>query len=315
MSVIPCGEKIRASEESAPWFLPENHRHYQVADSKKLERSPSIPENIDAGMNSKLKVEALDWSHDDLADTPSPIDIGFEEYGGGGESVLRGPDYSPSISVGSRKDAGARPLEELRPQLQETDLFTGFRFFENENMANRKVPGSPDLSDNGVHQSDYGRTNHVTTSVLKEDSRSELSLRVPYSPNEGLLKLLLEEAPRIYEELDKLEDSGFALGLDILPNQIDLYDDSDRSHFTGTSPAEISLAHLNKEYEKHFGYNMKQHNGWMRSLSGMLFQILRNMFHRSPLWHSTWGLLESGWCFAILPLQVLILHKTEMKRT
>jgi hypothetical protein len=141
----------------------------------------------------------------------------------------------------ARQEVTALPPKFLGPPLQsqETDSFDDLQFtghhksVESENSVIGKVPDSPDLSDNGVDQSDCGWTNRITTSALEGDLSSELSIRFPFSPNEGLLKLLLEAATQIYHELDKLEDSGFALGLDILPHQMDLFDEDDRTHFTG----------------------------------------------------------------------------------
>jgi hypothetical protein len=203
------------------------------------------------------------------------------------------------------RDSPLQPYQPLENMVHsyppETKSFSDFlstgnnKNFQSENTANDKVEDSRAVSNNGFHQLDSGWTNSVTTaSALEEDLISELSIRVPFSPNKGLFKLLLEAATQVYQELDKLEDSGFALGLDILPRQTDLFDEDDRSHFTGMSPADISLAHLYKVYERRSGCNMKRHGRWTRRSFGMLFQILRNIFHRSRLSHLTWGLLASG---------------------
>lgn len=79
-----------------------------------------------------------------------------------------------------------------------------------------------------------------TTTTTQEDGYSSLrlSVRHPYElDGESLFQLLYNSVDQFYNELDKLPNSGFALGFDILPDPCDFSwsDQDDISVFTGNT--------------------------------------------------------------------------------
>jgi hypothetical protein len=77
--------------------------------------------------------------------------------------------------------------------------------------------------------------NKLSLSSNRSVTQSTLDVRLPFSLSEkGLLRRLFDGADAIYSELDRLQDSGFAVGYDILPLDIPLFDDSFKSGFSGT---------------------------------------------------------------------------------
>lgn len=75
-----------------------------------------------------------------------------------------------------------------------------------------------------------------TTTLESEDkyTRTTLSVGLPRNlMHSGLWLSFLNSVDRIYTELDKLPNSGFALGLDILPEDIPIVDVDDISIFSG----------------------------------------------------------------------------------
>lgn len=70
--------------------------------------------------------------------------------------------------------------------------------------------------------------------LFVRQSHSDFNINFPFR---GLHKMLLSSPDKFYAELDRLEDSGFAVGLDILPRDMELLDMDDICQFTGTYSA------------------------------------------------------------------------------
>jgi len=63
---------------------------------------------------------------------------------------------------------------------------------------------------------------------------TRLSIQYPNGPlSQGLYQSLWNSAESFYSLLDKLPLSAFALGLDILPDDIPLADSNDEEYFSG----------------------------------------------------------------------------------
>jgi hypothetical protein len=63
---------------------------------------------------------------------------------------------------------------------------------------------------------------------------SKLTTKFPFSlSSPGLCKSVYESVDHFYSVLDKLENSGFAFGLDLMPNDVSLADPCDLDIFTG----------------------------------------------------------------------------------
>jgi len=72
--------------------------------------------------------------------------------------------------------------------------------------------------------------------ALSQDDQisSEFTIKYPFKIAEGLCPALLACSTWLLKELDDLEDSGFAIGMDILPRDVPLCDFEDEVYFTGT---------------------------------------------------------------------------------
>lgn len=84
-----------------------------------------------------------------------------------------------------------------------------------------------------------------TTEIINDSmgSISKLRIRSPYLlKQESLFKSLYLSVDTIYGELDRLESSGFAIGLDILPEDLDVpvAHSSNTTLFTGCFPCQES---------------------------------------------------------------------------
>ena len=93
--------------------------------------------------------------------------------------------------------------------------------------------------------------------------QTDLHVQFPFNPSETrLMSIIIKFADQIYDELDRLEDSGFALGLDILPRNLPLFDSAYERIFSGSPLQCISLTQV-KEGEKCCGFNTRLLTEWM----------------------------------------------------
>jgi hypothetical protein len=103
-----------------------------------------------------------------------------------------------------------------------------------ESSVTRRTLLPPTTINKSVELSEYDWIQETAASHGFEGHlNSKFSVRFPFNPNTGLLKSLLAVADPMYMQLDLLPDSGLALGLDLLPRNIPLFNDADRRHFTG----------------------------------------------------------------------------------
>ena len=71
---------------------------------------------------------------------------------------------------------------------------------------------------------------------LEQRSKSEMTLRFLFNVDQqGLFWCVYEYVEQIYSELDRLEASGIAIGLDLLPNYIPLADPLEFEIFSGNT--------------------------------------------------------------------------------
>ena len=75
----------------------------------------------------------------------------------------------------------------------------------------------------------------LTSNEAQASDETEGSVHLRFDDETGLYGLLVEHKEEFYEEIKKLKDSGFALGMDIFPHDGHLSDESQRRYFTGTN--------------------------------------------------------------------------------
>lgn len=80
----------------------------------------------------------------------------------------------------------------------------------------------------------------VLCSDLNRHPGSEFRIRFPTIDNSPLFTRLLNSANCFYKDVNQLEGSGFALGLDLLPFDTPLADEYKR-YFTGACPVLASV--------------------------------------------------------------------------
>jgi serine/threonine protein kinase len=131
--------------------------------------------------------------------------------------ALSGRRFQETGSMASEErksfDASTKPLSSVKQMFEAVD-FEG-------NPRSPEIVTPPAIST-------FNETQHVTT---------RLSINRPNSiATPGLYQLLWENCNSFYSWLGALPKPAFALGLDILPDDIPLYSPNTAEHFSGTSP-------------------------------------------------------------------------------
>jgi hypothetical protein len=130
-----------------------------------------------------------------------------------GKTIVRGPDV-PEISLKERN-----ALVRAEPVAQTLE-------------RNDNIPRAESFA--SLVQSTTANW-YNKLSLSSKLPESTLDVRFPFTLSEkGLLRMLFDGADAIYSELDRLQDSGFAIGYDILPDDMPLFDGSFNSAFSGT---------------------------------------------------------------------------------
>lgn len=113
------------------------------------------------------------------------------------------------------------------------------RFFTDPNLPEiASIPSKADSSLVSALMSEHLKSacQRVYTSLdLQSSLRSDLRIKFPFNvSSHGLFLSICLSIDAIYSELDKLEGSGLAVGLDSLPSEIPITDPLDLDIFSGT---------------------------------------------------------------------------------
>jgi hypothetical protein len=110
--------------------------------------------------------------------------------------------------------------------------------------------------ENMLFEADFSGTSSISMFNETDFVTTKLSIKRPTSlEDRGLYLTLWESAEPFYNLLEKLPSSAFALGLDILPNDISLADSTDAESFSGKSPQ--PKVNRSQDCGKCYGYNIR----------------------------------------------------------